>query len=242
MHGPTARRLPLPYLEIINPLQGFIGTEDQARNKPADMFKSFRTTKDLSKAFHSLGQDLRYPNNRQHGFTLLFLSHPSYLPLFSPFPNNLPSRVHHLPALQAVGFQANRGLLDVQTISLDCAVGEEAFRQVTQPQQVGGQRAAGLRFGDAVVWALLSALLLFRLWPRGFANRDLREHFAPLLGEAPTTITQGRITYQLRRLPLHGLIVRQPGTHRYAVTARDCASPCSSPGATPACSVPTCPS
>src|ERR687896_98048 len=92
MHGPTARRLPLPYLEIINPLQGFIGTEDQARNKPADMFKSFRTTKDLSKAFHSLGQDLRYPNNRQHGFTLLFLSHPSYLPLFSPFPNNLPSR------------------------------------------------------------------------------------------------------------------------------------------------------
>src|ERR671914_2877234 len=93
MHGPTARRLPLPYLEIINPLQGFIGTEDQARNKPADRFKSFRTTKDLSKAFHSLGQDLRYPNNRQHGFTLLFLSHPSYLPLFSPFPNNLPSRV-----------------------------------------------------------------------------------------------------------------------------------------------------
>ena len=69
-----------------------------------------------------------------------------------------------------------------------------------------------------MVWALLSALLLFRLWPRGFANRDLREHFAPLLGEAPTTITQGRITYQLRRLPLHGLIVRQPGTHRYAVT------------------------
>src|SRR5439155_22864093 len=49
------------------------------RNKPADMFKPFRTAKDLSKAFHPLGQDLRHPNNRQHGFTLLFLSHPSYL-------------------------------------------------------------------------------------------------------------------------------------------------------------------
>jgi hypothetical protein len=69
-----------------------------------------------------------------------------------------------------------------------------------------------------VVWALLNALLLFRLWPQGFANRDLREHFAPLLGEAPSTIIQGRITYQLHRLPLHGLIVLQPGTHRYAVT------------------------
>src|SRR2546423_14644496 len=79
MHRPPARRLPLPYLQIINPLEGFIGTEDQARNKPADMFKPFHTTEDLSKAFHPLGQDLRHPNNRQHGFTLLFLSHSSYL-------------------------------------------------------------------------------------------------------------------------------------------------------------------
>src|SRR5205823_13528708 len=66
----------LPYLEIINPLEGLVGAEDQARNKPADMFKPFRTTKDLSKAFHPLGQDLRHPNNRQHGSTFLFLSHP----------------------------------------------------------------------------------------------------------------------------------------------------------------------
>src|ERR671914_253641 len=78
MHRPPARRLPLPHLEIINPLEGFIGTEDQARNKPADMFKPFRTTKDLSEALHPLGKDLRHPNNRQHGFTLLFLSHPYF--------------------------------------------------------------------------------------------------------------------------------------------------------------------
>src|SRR5947208_10941070 len=76
---------PLPYLEIINPLEGLVGAEDQARNKPADMFKPFRTTKDLSKAFHPLGQDLRHPNNRQHGSTFLFLSHPSYLPPFTHF-------------------------------------------------------------------------------------------------------------------------------------------------------------
>src|ERR671930_319663 len=72
MHRPPARRLPLPYLQIINPLEGLVGAEDQTRNKPADMFKAFRTTKDLSKAFHPLGKDLRYPNNRQHGLTRSF--------------------------------------------------------------------------------------------------------------------------------------------------------------------------
>ena len=127
-------------------------------------------------------------------------------------------RLKNLPALREVGFAANRRLLDVQTISQDCAVGAEVFRQVTQPREVEGQRASALRYGDACVLALLSALLVFRLLPRGFCNRELREHLAPLLGEDPSALTQGRLTYQLRRLRLHGLIVRQVGTHRYAVT------------------------
>ena len=127
-------------------------------------------------------------------------------------------RLHNLPALREVGFGANRRLLDVQTISQDCAVGEEVFRQLTQPCEVDGQRASALRYGDATVLALLSALLVFRLLPRGFCNHELREHLAPLLGEDPSALTQGRMTYQLRRLRLHGLIVRQAGTHRYGVT------------------------
>jgi len=108
--------------------------------------------------------------------------------------------------------------LDVQTISQDCAVGEDVFRQLTQPREVEGQRASALRYGEATVLALLSALLVFRLLPRGFSNRELREHLAPLLGEEPGALTQGRMTYQLRRLRLHGLIVRRAGTHRYGVT------------------------
>jgi hypothetical protein len=127
-------------------------------------------------------------------------------------------RLKNLPALREVGFAANRRLLDVQTISQDCAVGEEVFRQVTQPREVEGQRASALRYGDACVLALLSALLVFRLLPRGFCNRELREHLAPLLGEEPSALTPGRMTYQLRRLRLHGLIVRETGTHRYQVT------------------------
>lgn len=127
-------------------------------------------------------------------------------------------RLCNLPALREVGFRANRRLLDVQTISQDCAVGEDVFRQVTQPREVAGQRASALRYGEATVLALLSALLVFRLLPRGFSNRELRGHLAPLLGEEPSALTQGRMTYQLRRLRLHGLIVRQTGTHRYGVT------------------------
>src|SRR3954469_20911554 len=127
-------------------------------------------------------------------------------------------RLKNLPALRAIGFQANRRLLDVQRISHDCAVGEDAFRLVTEPIQVGRQRASALRFGDPCVLALLAALLVFRLLPRGFHQRDLREHWAPLLGEDPGPMTPGRMTYQLRRLRLHGLIARQEGTHRYVIT------------------------
>jgi hypothetical protein len=42
-------------------------------------------------------------------------------------------RLHNLPALRQIGFTANRRLLDVQTISHDCAVGGAVFRQVTCP-------------------------------------------------------------------------------------------------------------
>ncbi len=54
--------------------------------------------------------------------------------------------------------------------------------------------------------------------PHGFANKDLRAHLAPLLGLDPSHLTPGKMTYDLRRLRLHGLITRIPGTHRYRVT------------------------
>jgi hypothetical protein len=127
-------------------------------------------------------------------------------------------RLSNLPALRQVGFPANRRLLHVQTISQDCAVGEDAFRQVNEPVVVEGQRASALRFADAAVQALFSALLVFRLLPRGFGNRDLRDHWAPLVGRTAQSMTQGQMSYHLRRLRLHGLIERIPKTHRYCVT------------------------
>ena len=68
------------------------------------------------------------------------------------------------------------------------------------------------------VQALLSLLLVFRLLPRGSSNRDLRDHWAPLLGKSPDDMTLGQVSYHLRRLRLHGLIKRITGTHRYQVT------------------------
>ena len=77
-------------------------------------------------------------------------------------------RLSNLPALRRIGFQANRRLLDVQRISQDCALGEDAFHGVNDPVEVDGQRASGLRFADMAVQALLSALLVFRLLPGVF--------------------------------------------------------------------------
>ena len=127
-------------------------------------------------------------------------------------------RLSNLPALREVGFPANRRLLDVQCLSHDCTIGEAAFQQVTQPVTVAGQRASALPFADLRVQALLSVLVLFRLLPQGFHNRELRTHLAALLGLDPNAMTQGQMTYHLRRLRLHGLIERMEGTHRYRVT------------------------
>src|SRR5207302_4534003 len=111
-----------------------------------------------------------------------------------------------------------RRLLNVQRLSHDGLIGEVAFRRVNEPVVVDGQRASALRFADPLVQALFSALLVFRLLPRGFSNRELRDHWAPLVGRASQSITPGQMTYHLRRLRLHGLIERVPKSHRYRVT------------------------
>ena len=125
----------------------------------------------------------------------------------------------NLPALRQIGFQANRRLLDVQTVSHDCAIGEDAFEKVVRPIHVDGQRASALRFGDAQVQALFAVLVLFSLQPRGFTNREMRALLAQLLGLDPAQYPIGRMTYDLRRLRLHGLIERIPHSHRYQTTA-----------------------
>jgi len=129
-------------------------------------------------------------------------------------------RIINLTELRKLGFAANRRLLDVQRIGHDCFIGEAAFQDLQKPVTVGEQRAAALRFADPRVQGLLHVLLLFLLVQGTFRNKDLREHIAPLLGIKTSQLTPGRVTYDLRRLRLHGLIERVPNTHRYGITAK----------------------
>jgi len=127
-------------------------------------------------------------------------------------------RLHNLPQLRQIGFQANRRLLEVEKISHDCILAEEAFQQINRPRQVATQRASALRFADPKVQSLCHALLAFPQLPGGFSNRHLRHRFAALIGQPPTALTAGQMTYHLRRLRLHQIIERISGTHRYRLT------------------------
>jgi hypothetical protein len=131
----------------------------------------------------------------------------------------LSKRLTNLPALRQIGFSANRRLLGVQRLSHDPIRGAATFTHLTAPIITDtGARIPGLRFGDPRVHALLQALLIHRLLPHGFTNRDLRALVAPLLGTPTEDITAGKMTYDLRRLRAHGLIARIPHTRRYQIT------------------------
>jgi hypothetical protein len=62
---------------------------------------------------------------------------------------------------------------------------------------------------------VVHALTVFAQLPRGFRNRDLRPHVAPLYGSPYTT---SQMTYDRQRLRLKGLIHRIPQSHRYTAT------------------------
>jgi hypothetical protein len=127
-------------------------------------------------------------------------------------------RLANLPRLREIGFAANRRLIEVERLSHDCILSEDTFQAINQPVALGRQRCSGLRFADQKAHALLHALIMFRQLPQGFRAADLREQLAGLSGQDRTSITQGAVTYQLRRLRLHGLIERIPGSFRYRVT------------------------
>jgi hypothetical protein len=127
-------------------------------------------------------------------------------------------RLTNLPALREAGFSASRRLLRLERLSHDPITGAEAITAVTGPVLTSsGTRIPGLPLAQPRSHALLAALLIFRLLPRGFTNRDLRELTAELRGLPAVTTSQ--ITYDLRRLRSHQLIERIPRSHRYRVTS-----------------------
>ena len=126
--------------------------------------------------------------------------------------------IENLPELRNIGDEVNRKLLETERVGEHCVLSTEEMEQIHQPTIQQGHRAPALRFGDRRVMALFFALCLFFHLPFGFRNRDLRWRVAELLGLDPNEFSTGRMTYDLRRLRLKGIIERIPGTHRYMVT------------------------
>jgi hypothetical protein len=124
----------------------------------------------------------------------------------------------NLPAVCEIGRAANRRVLEVERLSHDCHIGAAAFAKLQKPAEVDGQHASALPFGQARVQALLTVLVMFVLQPDGFRNKQLRPLLAQLLGIEESQITAGRMTYDLRRLRLHGLIERRAKSQRYRLT------------------------
>ena len=127
-------------------------------------------------------------------------------------------RLCNLPEVRRIGFSANRRLLSVQSLDCDPTLGAETAQRINRPITVDQQRASALRFDDPSTQALFSALVMFIVLPNGFVQRELRAAFAAFLGLSSDQITPAQMTYHLRRLRLHSLIVRIAGSHRYTLT------------------------
>jgi hypothetical protein len=113
----------------------------------------------------------------------------------------------------AKGHAVNRRLLAIERAGQGCAIGSALFERIHQPYIREGQRA--LRFGDQRAMALAGALCCFVHAIAGFTNQSLRGLVAGLLGRDYST---SQMTYDLRRLRLHGLIERIAGTNTYVLT------------------------
>ena len=132
-----------------------------------------------------------------------------------PWDLTIRSRLEHLPELVAKARQVNDRLLMIERAGQGCAIGSALFERIHQPYIREGQRTGAFRFGDSRAMALAGALCCVVHAVTGFTNKSLRGLVAGLLG---SDYSRNQMTYDLRRLRLHGLIVRVPHTNTYTLT------------------------
>jgi hypothetical protein len=126
------------------------------------------------------------------------------------------ARIQHLPELVTKARQINHRLLMIERAGQSCAIGSALFERIHQPHHEG-QRTGALRFGDHRAMALAGALChIQHAVTGGFTNKSLRGLVAGHLGQ--TNYTASKMSYDLRRLRLHGLIQRLPHSNRYLLT------------------------
>lgn len=127
---------------------------------------------------------------------------------------NVGARLHNLPDLVDKARQVNRRLLMIEQAGQSCAIGSALFERIHQPHHEG-QRTGALRFGDPRAIALAGALCCVLGAVTGFTNKSLRGLVAGLLG---SDYSAHKMSYDLRRLRLHGLIQRLPHSNTYLLT------------------------
>ena len=125
------------------------------------------------------------------------------------------ARLEHLPELVAKARAVNRRLLYDRACRSGLCHRLCALRAHPPALPREGQRTGALRFGDPRAMALTGALCCIVHAVTGFTNNSLRGLVAGLLGQDYTT---NQMTYDLRRLRLHGLIERIPHTNTYTLT------------------------
>jgi hypothetical protein len=124
-----------------------------------------------------------------------------------------------LPKLRAIGHHVSTRLLE----------GEQLADTASWPIRYSS--GSNIRPPPKLVSAPLpSALVIHRCMrcsarcagfshvPAGFRHRELRPLVAGLISRDLTTYSTCAMTYDLRRLRLHGLIERVDGTHHYTIT------------------------
>jgi hypothetical protein len=124
-------------------------------------------------------------------------------------------RLEHLPELIDKARAINDRLLIIERAGQSCAIGSALFERIHQPYNREGHRTGALRFGDSRVMALAGALHILTHAVTGFTNKSPRGHVAGLLGQP---YSQSRMSYDLRRPRLHGLITRLPHSNTYVLT------------------------
>ncbi len=128
---------------------------------------------------------------------------------------DVPARLHNLPELIDKARQVNQRLLMIEQAGQSCAIGSALYERIHQPHHEG-QRTGALRFGDQRAMALAGALCHVLGAVTGFTNKSLRGLVAGHLGQ---DYSPSKMSYDLRRLRLHGLIARLPHSNTYVLTS-----------------------
>ena len=124
-------------------------------------------------------------------------------------------RLEHLPELIDKARAVNQRLLMIEQAGQSCAIGSALFERIHQPYHQEGQRTGALRFGDERATALAGALCTVLGAVTGFTNKSLRPLVA---GQLDQPYSHSKMSYDLRRLRLHGLIQRVPRKNTYVLT------------------------